>query len=167
MKNKNWIQYVPDEPKHGAGIMYLQDEEGNDWYDSYLKFKKKYKFTYETDTGIIRSVSEEAGMLYVSGLSVSDTDDLPVGFDIFGNWKYTGDNICPNVVALIKNAEVQRSNLLAEAERRITLLERAMRLGVASNAERNTLDALELYTITLSRLDISSAPAISWPAVPE
>lgn len=167
MKNKNWIQYVPDEPKHGTGIMYLQDEEGNDWYDAYPNFKKKYKFTYETETGVIRSVSEEAGMLYVCGYSVADINALPVGFDIYGGWIYNGKKIIPNAEYLLKNAELLRNNLLAEAESRIKLLERVVRLGVATDAEKSSLEAWELYSIALSRLDISSAPDIDWPQVPQ
>jgi len=167
VKNKNWSKYTPDEPKHGEGFMYLQDEEGNDWYDSYPKFKKKYKFRYDTETGVITSVSENAGLMYVCGFSVADTDTLPDGFDVLGGWIYTGKKIIPNAEYLLKIAELQQGNLSAEAENRIKLLERVVRLGVATDAEKSSLQAWELYSIALSRLDISSAPNIEWPQVPQ
>jgi|SRR5471030_360067 len=167
MKNKNWSKYTPDEPKHGEGFMYLQDEEGNDWYDSYPKFKKKYKFRYDTETGVITSVSENAGLMYVCGFSVADTDTLPDGFDIFGGWIYNGKKIIPNVEHLQKNAELQRGNLSSEAESRIKLLERAARLGIATDAEKSSLDAWELYSIALSRVDTSTAPDVKWPVMPQ
>lgn len=147
--------------------MYFKDEEGNDWNDVYSDLKNKFKFTYETDTGIIRSVCEEAGLLFVSGLSVADTATLPDNFDILGGWIYTGKDIIRNISFLKNNAEAKRNKLLIDVEDRIKLLERALRLGVATDDNKKALNELETYSILLSRIDTSTAPDIVWPKSPE
>lgn len=165
MKFRNWIKYEPSQPKYGTGVIYFKDEDGNDWNDSYPNLKRKYKFTYETETGVIRSVSEEAGWLSVSGMSVSDTETLPDGFDIIGGWVYNGKEIIKNTELIKENAILKKENLLNETEKNIKIIERAIRLGIATDAEKETLNALEKYSIELSRIDTENPQEIIWPSL--
>ncbi|MBU3893043.1 tail fiber assembly protein [Serratia rubidaea] len=63
-------------------------------------------------------------------------------------------------------AEWNKKQLINQAESTITPLERAKRLGIATEAEKDSLLAWERYTVLLSRIDINQAPDISWPTQP-
>lgn len=58
----------------------------------------------------------------------------------------------------------RKSRLLSEAEDVIRPLERAVKLDMATDAEKSTLEAWERYSVKLSRVDVDN-PA--WPDKPE
>ncbi|EPH0541250.1 tail fiber assembly protein [Serratia marcescens] len=74
--------------------------------------------------------------------------------------------IAPSKEALIAATEVEKTSLMAAAETAIAPLERAVRLGIATNGEQALLTAWETYSVLLSRVNPSDAPDIEWPAVP-
>lgn len=93
MKLINLQRYVPEELFLGEGIQYFIDDSGNDWFKSLPEFKKKYTLAIENETGIIRSISEDAARIYPLNLSVIDIDELPSGCNIFGDWICTAEGI--------------------------------------------------------------------------
>ena len=93
MKLINLQRYIPDELFLGDGIQYFIDATGKDWYKSLSQFTKKYSLAIENDTGIIRSISEDASRLYPGGLTVVDVDSIPDGCDIFGDGFLTGKKL--------------------------------------------------------------------------
>ena len=58
----------------------------------------------------------------------------------------------------------RKSRLLSEAEDVIRPLERAVKLDMATDAEKSTLEAWERYSVLLSRVDVESP---EWPDKPE
>lgn len=54
-----------------------------------------------------------------------------------------------------------------EAANAIAPLEKAVKLGMATEEEKTRLTAWETYSVLLSRVDISTAPDINWPEKPE
>ncbi|MHC5174361.1 tail fiber assembly protein [Serratia rhizosphaerae] len=64
-------------------------------------------------------------------------------------------------------AEWNKQKLTTQAEEAITPLERANRLGMATDDEKKRLTAWETYSVILSRVDVNDAPDIEWPKIPE
>lgn len=100
MELKNISRYYPDEMPYGDGVQYFQSEDGLDFYESWDKFTKKYKLCVEPNTGIIRSVAEDVSILYPPGFTIVETDTLPDGFNVYGEWLWNGkEPIRPGVIA--------------------------------------------------------------------
>ncbi|EAB0138805.1 tail fiber assembly protein, partial [Salmonella enterica subsp. enterica] len=62
-----------------------------------------------------------------------------------------------------QQAEAKKQKLLEEAEVVIKPLSRAVKMGIATDEERKRLEAWELYSVLVSRVD-SSDP--DWPEKP-
>ncbi|STB12270.1 Caudovirales tail fibre assembly protein [Citrobacter freundii] len=67
----------------------------------------------------------------------------------------------------LADAEAERGNRMAEVTTRIDWLEDAQKDGDISSDEETELAILRAYRTALRRLDLSSAPDINWPEVPE
>ncbi|EHA1130928.1 tail fiber assembly protein, partial [Salmonella enterica subsp. enterica serovar Bareilly] len=64
---------------------------------------------------------------------------------------------------LVAQAEARKAELLAEAESVIAPLARAVKLNIATDEEIKRLEAWELYSVMVSRVDTSKP---DWPDVP-
>lgn len=69
--------------------------------------------------------------------------------------------------AVVAAAESRRQNLLAEATVIIAPLQDAAELEIATDDELKRYAEWRKYRVRLSRVDVSSAPDIAWPAAPE
>ncbi|MCU6406652.1 hypothetical protein [Enterobacter quasiroggenkampii] len=94
----NFKEYKPEEPAFGENALYIKDEANNDWYDIQSQLTKKHIFAYETATGIIRCISDDASKMYPVNLSVSEIDEIPDGFSIDGSWLYSDGSIVKAVI---------------------------------------------------------------------
>ncbi|WP_049246670.1 tail fiber assembly protein [Morganella morganii] len=63
-------------------------------------------------------------------------------------------------------AESQKQSLLAEAEQVIAMLERKVRLGMATDEDKAKLNEWEIYSVKMSDVYTSTAPDIDWPIEP-
>ncbi|EGT3137603.1 TPA: tail fiber assembly protein [Salmonella enterica] len=172
MELKNVSRYYPDEMPYGEGFQYFQSEDSQDFYESLGLFTRKYKLCIEPDTGVIRSVDEDASRLYPAGFSVVETDELPDGFDINGDWVFDGDSVVPRVLTsgeLIRQAESEKARLMQEATDAIVPLHDAVDpdLDIATDEERSQLLAWKKYRVQLNRVNPEDAPDIEWPVKPE
>lgn len=170
---KTFTRYTPKEPL--SGVAYLQSEEGLDWYTlrESLVDSDALKIAFQAD-GIIRQQTYDGirGM-FPENLSVavinkkSVPKDFPENAD--GQWIFNGKKITPRVIPeseLIAQAEETRAQLMAEANQKITPLQDALDVGIATNEELAQLKAWKTYRVLLSRVDTSTAPDIEWPEVP-
>ncbi|MEQ5220486.1 tail fiber assembly protein [Providencia alcalifaciens] len=64
-------------------------------------------------------------------------------------------------------AEHEKSQRLEEAEQHIAMLERKVRLEMATDDEKDLLIAWEIYSIKVADADTSKAPDIDWGIKPE
>lgn len=64
-------------------------------------------------------------------------------------------------------AEGQKQSLLAEAEHEIALLERKIRLGMATDEDKAKLNEWEIFSVKVADTDTSTAPNIDWPQKPQ
>ncbi|HEB0857143.1 TPA: tail fiber assembly protein [Citrobacter freundii] len=167
MKLINLQTYIPDELFLGDDILYFIDATGKDWYKSLPMFTKKYSLAIENDTGVIRSISEDASRLYPGGLTVVDVDNIPDGCDIYGGWVFDGEKVIPRQYTdeeLKRQAEEKKKALLVDADAAIAPLERAVRLGMATDDEKRRIEAWERFSVLVSRVN-TSKPV--WPIPPE
>ncbi|WP_108477910.1 tail fiber assembly protein [Providencia alcalifaciens] len=67
---------------------------------------------------------------------------------------------------IIAEEEVKKQLLADEAEKNITILERKVRLSMATDDDKNSLTAWEIYSIKIADIDTSLAPDIDWPKKP-
>ncbi|HGJ5860295.1 MAG TPA: tail fiber assembly protein [Arsenophonus nasoniae] len=68
--------------------------------------------------------------------------------------------------AQIAEANYKKSSLINEAERVIRLLERKVKLGMATEEDKSLLQEWEVYSVKLYDIHTSSAPDINWPENP-
>ena len=166
--------FTPCETERGEdGALHLQSEDGQDWYDVREKLSAEtLKIAYQAD-GVIRQQSYNAVELFPEDLSVTEInkedvpDELPERLD--GNWIFDGKKITPRVIPkseLIEQAEETRAQLMAEANQKITPLQDASDLDIATEDELAQLKAWKTYRVLLSRVDISTVPDVDWPVQP-
>ncbi|MGO3014227.1 MAG: tail fiber assembly protein [Hafnia alvei] len=168
---KNFTRCEGERAEDGA--LHLLSEDGQDWYDVREKLSAdKLKIAYQAD-GVIRQQSYNAVELFPENLSIAEVgkkaipNDFPDRLD--GNWIFDGKKIAPRVVPeseLLAQAEETRAQLMAEANQKITPLQDASDLDIATEDELAQLKAWKTYRVLLSRVDISSAPDIDWPPLP-
>ncbi|MGO2972671.1 MAG: tail fiber assembly protein [Hafnia alvei] len=170
---RNFSHYTPEDAM--TSVAYLISEEGNDWYairDS-LTNPQTLKIAFQTD-GVIRQQTYDAQGMFPENLSVAEVskksipNDFPERVD--GNWIFDGKKITPRVILkseLIAQAEETRAQLMAEANQKIAPLQAALDVGIAIEDELAQLKAWKTYLVLLSRMDISNAPDIELPEVPD
>ena len=64
-------------------------------------------------------------------------------------------------------AESQKQLLLAEAEQAIAMLERKVRLGMATDENKAKLNEWEIFSVKVADTDTTTAPDIGWPQKPQ
>lgn len=64
-------------------------------------------------------------------------------------------------------ATAQKAALRLVADNKIAPLDDAIALGIATDEESTSYDNWRKYRVMLNRTDITNAPAISWPEMPE
>lgn len=169
---KTFTRYTPEEPL--SGVAYLQSEDGLDWYTlrESLVDSDALKIAFQAD-GIIRQQTYDVQGMFPENLSVAVVNkksvpkDFPDNAD--GQWVFDGKKITPRVIPeseLIAQAEETRAQLMAEANQKITPLQDALDVGIATDEELAQLKAWKTYRVLLSRVDTSTAPDIEWPEVP-
>ena len=176
---KNFISYTPGEDKAElieAGVVFLQDENGNDWYECQKLFSENtVKVVYDSNN-IIVSISNDVSTLWPVGASVAETESLPDGVDINGNWIFDGQNVVERTQSaneLKALAESRRDSLLNSARQQLVISQTKLLRGrVLSDAEQTTLDAWLDYIDELNALDFTDIAdkvdfdAVAWPETP-
>ncbi|CAH6661000.1 tail fiber assembly protein [Pseudocitrobacter vendiensis] len=165
MRLNNFQRYYP-ENNSGVPIAYLQSDSGADWYDSQKLFSDDtWKIVFDSD-GVIVSFSNDISMLFPVGMSVAEVDDIPDGVDINGGWMFDGEFITP-VPEGADTAAQRKTALMSVATAVIAPLQDADDMDIATDEEREALLLWKKYRVLLSRVDVSKAPNIKWPEVPE
>ncbi|EBU3627947.1 tail fiber assembly protein, partial [Salmonella enterica] len=83
-----------------------------------------------------------------------------------GRWIFNGEQVSKRIYSpeeLRQQAEAKKLKLLEEAEAFITPLARAVKLGIATDAEQQRLVAWEQYSVLVNRVDTSKP---DWPDKP-
>lgn len=86
-------------------------------------------------------------------------------FDKWNGKKWVTDTDAKKAAA-IAGVNNEKSQRLEEAEQSILMLERKVRLGMATDDEIELLRLWEIYSVKVSDIDTSTAPDIEWPVKP-
>lgn len=62
-------------------------------------------------------------------------------------------------------AESQKKNMINQVSADISILQDAVTLNMATDAEKSTLTSMQAYRVLLNRVDTSLAPDIVWPVM--
>ncbi|EAY5142996.1 tail fiber assembly protein [Salmonella enterica subsp. salamae] len=150
------------------GVVWLFDEDGKNWYEEQKKFSAdSLKIAYDKNN-IIVDINKDVSAINPEGYSVVELPDITANrrADASGRWMFNGEQVSKRIYSpeeLRQQAEAKKVKLLEEAETVITPLARAVKLGIATDEERQRLDAWELYSVMVNRVDTASP---DWPDVP-
>lgn len=173
MELKNITRYYPENMPYGNNVQYFQSEDGKDFYESLPLFTKKYKLCITPDSGVICSISQDASALYPVGFSVVESDELPEGTDISGNWKFDDGVISPLPVDYDKKAKTMHQSYLNQAYEKINDWRTELQLGTISDENRAALTRWMEYISQVKKMVLPAIKtetefdAIKWPEKPE
>lgn len=154
------------------GVMFLSDKKGNDWYELQKGFSANTLKIVFDENGVINSASYDASTLWPQSFSLAEVDVIPESFDIRSRgdkWVFNGKKIIERVYSaaeLTEQAEAMKGSLLATASQKISPLQDAKELGIATDAELAQLKQWMLYRVLVSRIDTAQGKEITWPEVP-
>ncbi|EAB9986076.1 tail fiber assembly protein [Salmonella enterica subsp. enterica serovar Reading] len=161
------------------GAYFLESEDGQDWYECQSLFSDDTaKIMYDPEGviwGVVNQPVPQRGntyavsMLWPVNMSVAEIDaaDCPDDCRGDGTWLYQDGKVVQRGYSpeeLRKKAEAEKIRRLSEAESAIAPLARAVKLKIATDEEIKRLEAWELYSVMVNRVD-TSAP--DWPEKPE
>ncbi|WP_054176364.1 tail fiber assembly protein [Citrobacter sp. CtB7.12] len=173
MELKNVRLYQPKERTYGDDAIYFQSEDGQDFYVSLPEFTLKYALCIEPDSGIIRSIAEDASRLYPGRCTVVETDTLPERCDINDGWQHRDGMVSAVPVNYAMQAEKERSRRLKEADDVIRDWRTELALGIISDENRASLILWMTCISTMKALDLSNVSdeptynAIAWSGCPD
>ncbi|ECA5219236.1 tail fiber assembly protein [Salmonella enterica subsp. enterica serovar Bareilly] len=150
-------------------MVWLFDEDGKNWYEEQKKFSAdSLKIAYDKNN-IIVDINKDVSAINPEGYSVIELPDITANrrADVSGRWMFNGEQVSKRVYSpeeLRQQAEAKKVKLLEEAETVITPLARAVKQGIATDEEQKRLDAWELYSVMVNRVDTASP---DWPEVPD
>lgn len=170
---KNLKKYTPDDKESQLlikdyNVEFLISDDGRDWYESQASFSPDtLKVAYD-EAGIIRSISQDVSSIYPRDLSVVEFPATKANLRVtLGDYWFYKDGKLQQIRDHLADAEAERNSRMADVTTRIDWLEDAQKDGDISADEEKELATLRDYRIALRRLDLSTAPDINWPEVPD
>lgn len=140
-----------------AGLAVVRSKDGNKWE---IVTDNRGKTAYNTEN------RQPAEINFIGDLSAELTLLEPKSeFDVWNGKKWIVDTKAQKE-AFISQAEHEKAQRLDEAEQHIAMLERKIRLGMATNEEIELHQKWEIYSINIADIDTSLAPDIDWPEKP-
>ncbi|EDP1221567.1 tail fiber assembly protein [Salmonella enterica subsp. enterica serovar Reading] len=161
------------------GAYFLESEDGQDWYECQSLFSDDTaKIMYDPEGviwGVVNKPVPQRGntyavsMLWPVNMSVAEIDaaDCPDDCRGDGTWLYQDGKVVQRGYSpeeLRKKAEAEKIRRLSEAESAIAPLARAVKLKIATDEEIKRLEAWELYSVMVNRVDTAYP---DWPEVPD
>ncbi|HGA5461311.1 TPA: tail fiber assembly protein [Salmonella enterica subsp. diarizonae serovar 50:k:z35] len=151
-----------------SGVIWLYSEDEKNWYEEQKNFAADtLKIAYDKN-GVIVNISQDVSIINPTGLSVVELPSITANrrADIYGDWVFDGEKVIKRVYTteeLRRQAESKKAKLLEDAETVITPLARAVKLKIATDEEIKQLEAWELYSVMVNRVDTSNP---DWPEKP-
>ncbi|MGK0667124.1 tail fiber assembly protein [Serratia marcescens] len=143
----------PPKEKNGCAIIRLQ----NGW--GYAPdFRGKTAYEKATGSEVVIEEIGELNDIYTFKTPATKFDEWD------GNDWVTNDSLAKENA--INTARENKEELSINAESKIAMLSRAVKLGIATDNEKEKLNQWEVYSVYLSRVEVSNAPDIDWPSIP-
>lgn len=141
-----------------AGFAVVRSEDGSKWE---IVTDNRGKTVYSTET------RQPIEIDFIGDLPTTLTILEPkTEFDVWNGKKWVIDTEAQKA-ALVADAEQEKARCLEEAEQQIFILERKVRLDMASNDDKERLKLWEIYSVRVADIEASLAPNIDWPVKPE
>ncbi|MGW1371696.1 tail fiber assembly protein [Providencia hangzhouensis] len=140
-----------------SGFAVVRSEDGSKWE---IVTDNRGKTAYSTETRQPMDVDFIGELPSNLTLLVPKTE-----FDVWNGKKWVTDTDAQKAM-LVEQAEQEKTQRLEEAEQNILMLERKVRLGMATDEEIELLRQWEVYSVRVSDIDTSNAPDIEWPVKP-
>ncbi|MDT2035571.1 tail fiber assembly protein [Providencia rettgeri] len=140
-----------------SGFAVVRSEDGSKWE---IVTDNRGKTAYSTETRQPMDVDFIGELPSNLTLLVPKTE-----FDVWNGKKWVTDTDAQKAM-LVEQAEKEKTQRLEEAEQNILMLERKVRLGMATDEEIELLRQWEVYSVRVSDIDTSTAPDIEWPLKP-
>ncbi len=113
-----------------------------------------------------KETKQQAEISGIGELPDNLTLDAPkTPFDKWNGKKWVTDK-AEQQASEVAAAESQKQSLLAEAEQEIAMLERKIRLNMATDTDRAKLTEWEIYSVKLTDTDTSAGAGTEWPTPP-
>lgn len=151
-------------------VLYFEDENGTDWYELRdREWQGENCFIAVGADGFVSTWADNPNFLTLSeGVSIYELDTAALPEDISTlAYRYQDGRFIPFVQPAAEVAEQRKSALLSQAAAAIAPLQDAIDIDDVTDAEQERLKAWKTFRVALNRLDLSAAPDIDWPAVPE
>lgn len=151
-------------------VLYFEDENGVDWYTLRdAEWKGKNVFIAVGQDGFITTWSDNPNFLTLcEGVSVYEVAPKKLPQDIGAQtYRYQAGKFIRVEPLAAEVAEQRKIDLLNLAAAAIVPLQDAVDLDDATDGELASLTAWKKFRVALNRLDLSTAPEITWPEVPE
>lgn len=164
-------QYTPKGKAHtvdGGKVIYLHDEQGNDWYDVQKQFSENTLKVGYDEEGRVRTFCTDVYAFFPMNLSAVELPATKANMRVSlgDDWFYK-DGKLQQIRDQLAIATAERDNRMSEATKRIDWLAGALEDGDISDEENAELEALRAYRTALRRLDLSVAPKVKWPEAPQ
>lgn len=148
----------PDKPELPApGFAIVRSEDGKRWL---------HVEDYRGKTGYDKTTKEKIQINTIGALPDHLTLLEPqTPFDKWDGKKWVTDKTEQHAYE-VAVAESQKQSLLAEAEQEIAMLERKIRLNMATDTDRAKLTEWEIYSVKVTDTDTSAGAGTEWPTPP-
>lgn len=140
-----------------AGFAVVRSEDGSKWE---IVTDNRGKTAYSTETRQPMEIDFIGELPSNLTLLVPKTE-----FDVWNGKKWVTDTDAQKAM-LVEQAEQEKTQRLEEAEQNILMLERKVRLEMATDNEKSLLTQWEIYSIKVTDIDTSLVPDIDWPEKP-
>ncbi|EJD6497852.1 tail fiber assembly protein [Providencia rettgeri] len=141
-----------------AGFAVMRSEDGSKWE---IVTDNRGKTAYSTET------RQPIEIDFIGDLPTTLTILEPkTEFDVWNGKKWVTDIEAQKAV-LVTDAEQEKARCLEEAKQQILMLERKVRLDMASVDDNERLTQWEIYSVRVADIETSLAPNVEWPEKPE
>lgn len=121
---------------------------------------------YRGSVAYDKETKQQAEITEIGELPDNLTTEAPkTPFDKWNGKKWVTDK-SEQLAYEIAIAESQKQSLLAEAEQEIAMLERKVRLNMATETDRVKLTEWEIYSVKVTDTDTSAGAGTEWPTPP-
>ncbi|WP_392588210.1 tail fiber assembly protein [Serratia ureilytica] len=147
--------YIDEPPKGKEGCAIIRLPSGWGYAPD---FRGKIAYDKETGSEVVIEELGELSDFYTFKKPATKFDEWD------GNDWVTNDSLAKENA--INTARENKEELSVNAESKIAMLSRAVKLGIATDKEKEKLNQWEAYSVYLSRVEVSNAPDIDWPSIP-
>jgi hypothetical protein len=186
---KNFMEATPNAElqkrfcsnKYGNTPLFLQSEDGQDWYECQSLFADDtIKIMYDSNN-IIRSIVDKpvpqrgytyaVSMFFPINMSVAEVlpETYPNDCDINGSWKFDGETIYQDLDVVKKNVieinKFRQHNLITKAVNTIAMINASKESGNVRDADADNLTMTQMFLDAIRDVDLS-VESPTWPKIP-